>query len=145
MTKKSLSKKDLIVLLEDNVKLQPQVMTAAIETHCASPDGMPVQDPPSSLAGWFYLKCVRAKIVIDTDRSARELACLVLKTIEGIPEDEEDIPGKALTLLYAAVDKVGKRMNEEFIMDVSKKTKDLLDNEGVSEEALMEREANVLV
>ena len=69
----------------------------------------------------------------------------MLKTIEGIPEDEEDIADKAQTLLYVDSGKVGKRMNTEFFVDVGKKAKDLLDDKGVSEEALMECKAKCLV
>ena len=78
---------------------------------------------------------------MDTHLSPIRLTTLVLKTIEGIPEDEEDVNRKARILLQVELGKVEENTDKDFIMGVAEKAKEMLDDEGVSEEALMECEA----
>lgn len=141
VTKKSVSKKVLLQMLEKQVELQPQTMIDAMNKYCDSPNEIQPAAMPSSLAGWLYLTCLRATTAMDTHLSPIRLATLVLKTIEGIPEDEEDVNRKARILLQVELGKVEENTNKDFIMDVAEKAKEMLDDEGVSEEALMECEA----
>ena len=111
-------------MLEKQVEFQPQKTNDAIDKYCDSPN-----------------EIAPAALLMDARLLPIRLATLVLKTIEGIPEEEEDSNGKAQTLLEVELGKVEENMNEDAIMDVVDKAKEMIDDKGVSEEAVIECEA----